>query len=112
MKKTLVRICSIAAIGLALTACGGHHDGDKDSQTTTDSTVTTTTVVKTTEEHREHEKPRNEERERKDTVKTEAGLPVIKDTAALQEKPKDESTVGGSAKHHVKPGGIQGNKVN
>jgi hypothetical protein len=110
VKKTLIRLGSIAMIGLALAACGGHHDGDKDHQDDQPSTTTTVTDTHSeTPKNEEHHTPRHEPTEHKDTVVTEHGTPKVDTADAV--KPKDETTMGsGAVKHHVKPGGVQGNK--
>jgi len=103
----------IAVVGVMMTAC--HHDEKKTDDTTT--TTDTTTVVaapKPEEKHEEKEEPKEHdktpEHHKDTTLKVEHGAPIIKDTAVLQEKPKDETNIGGANKKHVKPGGIKGTK--
>ncbi len=104
-------------IGLALTACGGHreheNDHDGDDKKNADTTVTAKPAESKEdndekEEHKEHT-PKHEDHTEapKDTVAVK-GAPVVTKTDA--EKPKDASTMGTQAKHHVKPGGVQGTK--
>ena len=102
----------IAAVGLALTACGGHHDDNKDqsAQPPADPVVTTTHTETEhketkTEEPTEHKEPKAH----KETVHTEKGAPKVDTADAV--KPKAESTMGSApTKHPVKPGGVQGTK--
>jgi hypothetical protein len=103
-------------IGLALTACGGHHehehDRDRDDNQSTDTTAAPAKPTGEHEEHKEHS-PKHEEHTEapKDTVATEKGMPTANTTDA--EKPKDASTMGSTeTKHHVKPGGVKGNTSN
>ena len=114
MKKTIIHLFAVAAIGLALTACGGHRDHDKDGdrdrdkdnqeQSTTVTSTTTTTETKT-EKHTGEENKEHKETPPKSEVPAEKGTPKVDTT--LQEKPKDESTMGtNTTKHHVKPGGV------
>lgn len=97
-------MCMVASVGLIMTAC--HHDEKKtdDTVTTTDTTTVVTKPEEHKEEPKEHKEPKGEGTEHKETIPTEKGVPVVKDTTAPV-KPKDESTVGGSTKKHVKPGG-------
>ena len=98
-----------------MTAC--HHDEKKTDETTTTTTTDSTTVVAAPkpeekeepkkEEPKEHDKPAPTHVHH-DSLKVDKGMPVIKDTAVLKEKPKDESSIGGATKKHVKPGGIKG----
>jgi outer membrane biosynthesis protein TonB len=99
-----------------MTAC--HHDEKKTEETTTTTTDSTTVVAAPKpeekeepkkEEPKEHDKPKPEPtRVHHDSLKVDKGMPIIKDTAGLKEKPKDESSIGGATKKHVKPGGIKG----
>ena len=109
MKKTILNLFAVAAIGLAVTACGRHHehehehDRDNQDQSTTVTTTTTSTTTETEHHHETNKEPK--ETPTKSEVPTEKGTPKV-DTAA-PEKPKDESTMGSTTtKHHVKPGGV------
>lgn len=113
MKKVFIRLCLVASVGFIMTAC--HHDEKKTEDTVT-TTDTNTVVVAPKPEGKEEKKEEPKEKEPKtepehprhqDSLKVVKGTPVIVDTT-LKEKPKDQSTVGGATKKHVKPGGIQG----
>jgi hypothetical protein len=110
VKKTLVRFCSIAMIGLALTACGDRHHHDHDNDNSGMDTTAAAKPAENHEEHHEHSTKHEEHTETtKDTVVTEKGVPVVVKTDV--EKTKDESTMNSSTeKKHVKPGGVQGTK--
>lgn len=112
MKKVFIRLCTVASIGLIMAAC--HHDEKKteDTTTTTDST-TVVAAPKPEEKDEKKEEPKEHDKNEPthahhDSLKVDKGMPVIKDTASLKEKPADESNVGGAVKKHVKPGGIKG----
>ena len=118
----------MAAIGLAVAACGNHDEKKADdTQPATVVPVPAETPKESTEEKEEHKSkteehsPANEHHEHttthhKDTtLVVTKGLPVIKDTAVLVKKPEGGGTMGsttttdGTVKRHPKPGGIQGN---
>ena len=107
MKKTILNLFAIAAIGLAVSACGGHHEHehehDRDDQDQS-TTVTTTTTTTETEHHHEGNKE-SKETPAKSEVPTENGAPTADTSAPV--KAKDESTMGSTpTTHHVKPGGV------
>ena len=105
----MLRLCTVAMIGIVLTACGGKHDGD--NQATPTDTITAAPAAKPTEEPKEHEHHAKHEEptEHKDTVVAEKGKPKVDTVAPV--KPKEESTMGSApTKHHVRPGGVQGTK--
>lgn len=115
----------MAAIGLAVAACGNHDEKKTEDAAPVIATPAPTEPTKeSTEEKEEHKtktEPTNEHHEHtgthhKDTtLVVNKGLPVIKDTAVLEKKPEGGGTMGsstttnGTVKHHPKPGGIQGN---
>ena len=99
MKKKIINLFAIAALGLAVTACGGHHDKDNQDQPTT----TTTTTTETEHHHENNKEPK--ETPAKSEVPVEKGTPTVDTSAPV--KAKDESTMGSTeTKHHVKPGGV------
>ena len=126
----MIRLCAVAAIGLAVAACGNHDEKKADdTQPATVVPVPVETPKESTEEKEEH-KTKTEDHtptpqhhdhttpaHHKDTtLVVNKGLPVIKDTAVLVKKPEGGGTMGsstgttpGTVKHHPKPGGIQGN---
>lgn len=100
MKKRIINLFAIAAIGLAVSACGGHHEHEHDRDNQDQPTTTTTE----TEHHHENNKE-PKETPAKSEVPAEKGTPTVDTSAPV--KAKDESTMGSTeTKHHVKPGGV------